>query len=372
MQIIEPKIITSTMDLPDKTAGFVISPPETEAVTVSVVSPFYNEAGIIEHAVTTMLQKMKELDTSWELIVVNDGSTDDSRDIVAKLCDTSPRLRLVSYATNRGRGYALRQGIAQARGDIIVTTEIDLSWGEDIVERLYTEITEHPDADIVVASPHLPGGGYKNVPRKRVFFSKFGNHIIRTLMTDAATMNTGMTRAYRREVIQTLPLEEDRKEFHLEVIMKADALHYRMREIPCILEWKAYKHQGRKVKRKSSSKVNRLVVSHTLFSLFANPIRYVWAVSAAVMLLSGAFLIWSFFRLFVGQVSVFTFIVSISLAMIALMFFAFGVIAQQGYMVQREIWTLKQSLIVSRHQARNRAEAEVQRYSTESMARQGE
>ncbi len=164
-------------------------------------------------------------------------------------------------------------------------------------------------------------------------------------MSNTVTMNTGMTRAYRREVIQSIPLEEDRKEFHLEVIMKAQVLNYRIYEIPCTLEWKAYKLEGQRVQRKSSSKINRLVLSHTLFSLFANPIRYVWSLGAVAMILGILFLIWSFLRLLAGQVSVFTFIISLTLVVISLMLFSFGVIAQQGYMIQKEIWTLKRSML---------------------------
>ena len=164
-------------------------------------------------------------------------------------------------------------------------------------------------------------------------------------MSNAATMNTGMTRAYRREAIQSIPVEEDRKEFHLEVIMKARALKYNIYEIPCILEWKVQKHDGKKIERKSSSKVNRLVVSHTLFSIFANPIRYVWGMGVGSILLSLGFMIWSFIRFALGLVSVFTVGIGISFAIIALIFFVFGVIAQQGNMIQRELWTVKQSLL---------------------------
>ena len=112
--------------------------------------------------------------------------------------------------------------------------------------------------------------------------------------------------------------------------MKATALNYRISEIPCVLEWKTYKHEGKRVERKSSSKVNRLVLSHTLFSLFANPIRYVWAMGAIAGFMSVAFLIWSVVRLLLGLVSVFTLTVSLSMAIIALLLFAFGIIAQQG------------------------------------------
>ncbi|MDH3786506.1 MAG: hypothetical protein OEV00_14430, partial [Acidobacteriota bacterium] len=174
--------------------------------------------------------------------------------------------------------------------------------------------------------------------------SRFGNRVIRTLMTNAATMNTGMTRAYRRYCIRSLPLEEDGKEFHLEVVLKAQALNYRFSEIPALLEWKEYKLQDRKVERKSSSKVNKLVLTHSLFSLFGNPMRYVWGLSVVSLLLSFGFLVAAIWRLFLGQVSVYMVIISLAMAIITMMLFAFGVIAQQANMVQKEIWTLKQGL----------------------------
>jgi len=346
------------MDIVEMVRKTGVSRVGNTKVDLSVVCPFFNEEQIIEKAVTTLLERMERLKVSWELIVVNDGSTDNSFDIVAPLCERNPQLKLISYGFNRGRGYALRRGIAQAQGDIIVTTEIDLSWGEDIVERLYSAIKEHREADIVVASPHLSGGGYKNVPWKRVFFSRFGNWVIRACMTNAVTMNTGMTRAYRREVIQSIPLEEDEKEFHLEVIMKAQALGYRLIEIPCILEWKSYKHAGKRVNRKSSSQINRLIVSHTLFSLFANPVRYVWGMSAASIFLSVAFLVWAFIHLFMRLESVFLLIISLSFGIISLMFFTFGVIAQQGNMIQRELWTIKQSMLMLRSHVRQENKSE--------------
>ena len=315
------------------------------SVEVSVVCPFFNEGKILGFAIQTLLDRLEEkLETSWELIVVNDGSVDDSGKVAKEIAEDHPKLRLLSYKHNRGRGHALRTGIAQARGSIIVTTEIDLSWGEDIVERLLAAMIENPDADIVVASPHLKGGGYKNVPFKRVFLSRFGNHVVRALMSDAATMNTGMTRAYRRDAIQSLPLHEDGKEFHLEVILKAQALGFRIAEIPSILEWKNYKHQGKRVKRKSSSKVNKLMVTHSLFSLFAQPIRYIWPLSALSTIASIGFLAAGVIRLFMGLVSVYMLIVALALGIISLMLFVFGVLTQQGNMLQMEIWRLKQEM----------------------------
>jgi glycosyltransferase involved in cell wall biosynthesis len=310
-------------------------------MTISVICPFYNEAEIIEHALREMLGQLSSLGEEWELIVVNDGSTDGSEEIARRVALDSSRLQVLGYPYNRGRGFALRTGIDAARGDIIVTTEIDLSWGDNIVQELVAAMNGWPDVDIVVASPHLAGGCYKNVPFKRVWLSRIGNRVIRSCMLNAVTMNTGMTRAYRRKAIKSLPLFEDGKEFHLEVILKAIAFGFRIREIPAVLEWKEYKHHGRRVKRKSSSQVNRLIVSHSLFSVFANPVRYVWAMSFFFLVLGAIFLIgavWLFYR---HEVSAYTALLSISLVILGIVLFVMGVVVKQGNMIQREIWMLQ-------------------------------
>jgi len=310
-------------------------------VNISVVCPFYNEEGIIEEAIRRLLCRLETLKGGWELIVVNDGSTDGSAEIARRIGLEHPHLRVLGYQHNRGRGYALRTGIAAARGDVIVTTEIDLSWGETIVHDLAAAMKDWPDADIVVASPNLPGGGYKNVPFKRVFLSRLGNRVIRTCVSSAATMNTGMTRAYRAKVIRSLPLSEDGKEFHLEVILKATALGLRIREIPALLEWKEYKHQGQRVKRQSSSRVKKLVFSHSLFSLVANPVRYVWALSAIFFCLGSLSFVIACLFLYFRMVAAYTALVSMSLFVMSLLLFVLGVVVKQGNMVQRELWMLQ-------------------------------
>lgn len=317
-------------------------------MSVSVVCPFYNEAGIIEQALRNLLKSLETLPEDWEVIVVNDGSKDDSFAIAQRVAAENPRLRVLGYETNRGRGFGLRTGIAAAKSDVVVTTEIDLSWGEDIVHRLLAAMREGPACDIVVASPHLPGGGYKNVPRKRVLLSHWGNKVIRACVSNAVTMNTGMTRAYRREVIQSFPLFEDGKEFHLEVILKAIAFGCRIREIPSILEWKEYKLKGARVDRKSSSKVNRLIVSHTLFSVFANPVRYVWTLAGIFLLLCVLAFAFAVISLIVKWTAVYWALMSLLFFTLSMLLFVLGVILKQGNMVQREMWILQRSLHVGR------------------------
>lgn len=325
---------------------------------VSVVCPFYNESPILESAVKQLLDRLESLEATWELIIVDDGSTDGSGEIAKRIAKGQQRLRVLGYPRNRGRGYALRTGIAAARGEVIVTTEIDLSWGEDIVHRLVEAMRGWPDTDIVVASPHLKGGGYRNVPPKRVFFSRLGNWVIRGCMGNAVTMNTGMTRAYRAEAIKSIPLNEDRKEFHLEVILKAVAFGHRIREIPAVLEWRDYKHQdGRLKKRVSSSRVGRLVVSHSLFSLSANPVRYIWAMSFISLALGVVCFVAAVIVFILDLVSAYLALMSVMLVLLALLLFMFGIVVKQGNMVQRELWIVQRATLGGQREEESRPAA---------------
>jgi len=325
---------------------------------VTVVCPFFNESSIIEQSIRNLVKNLSDLGCEWELLVVNDGSTDGSDDIARLTAAEYSRVRVLGYPNNKGRGAALLAGIREARGSIIVTTEIDLSWGEHIVHNLLAAMRATPEAEIIVASPHLQGGGYKNVPAKRVWLSRLGNKIIRACMSDAATMNTGMTRAYRRDAILSLPLYENGKEFHLEVILKATAFGYRIHEIPALLEWKDYKHQGKRMKRKSSTRVNRLIVSHSLFSLVANPVRYIWGLSFLTLAVGLAFFVLAVISYVTHQVAAYAAIVSLLFVIFSFVLFVAGVMLKQGHMIQRELWILQSGLLVKPGEAQRAAEAE--------------
>lgn len=263
---------------------------------ISIITPMYNEEAVIKNVVLRFLKALARLPEDWELIVVNDGSTDRSLQIVQEIAGGDPRLSIVSYSRNKGRGYALRTGFKAAQGDIIVTTEADLSWGEDIVFRLVAKLHEDSDADIVIASPHMEGGGYRNVPLYRTFLSSIGNQILRRVFTGDLTMVTGMTRAYRRCVIESLDLINTGKEIHLEIVSKANALGFRIVEIPAMLAWQ--KTEGGE-KRKSSFKARRLIFSHLLFGFSQSPLLFLGVIGLFFILASlviGVYIIYVIFE----------------------------------------------------------------------------
>jgi hypothetical protein len=312
---------------------------------ISIVCPFFNEETIIETAIRSMLAQLASLDEPWELIVVNDGSRDRSLEIARAVTPDNTQVRVVSYAINRGRGYALRTGMAAARGEIVVTTEIDLSWGDDIVHRLVAQLRARPDIDMVVASPHLPGGGYANVPWRRVFLSTVGNYIIRAGLNPTITMNTGMTRAYRRDKLMSLPLDEDGKELHLEIINKALCLGLRIVEIPATLAWKNHKlADGKKAKRHSSSQIGRIMQTHLLFSLVAAPFRYLLPFSALLLILGGVLLLWGIVNWLTAAPAIYLWLAAAAVETLGLLMAGIGVLTHQGRTIQRELWRVRREL----------------------------
>ena len=308
---------------------------------VSVVCPFYNEEAIIVAATKRMIAKLQSQLDDWELIMVNDGSRDQSLEVLLGALDVQrvDRVRVVSCSVNQGRGRALKNGIDAATGDIIVTTEADCSWGDDIVERLVNELHLYPESHFVVASPHLPGGGLVNVPLRRRLLTAIGNRLIRTFFITSVTMNTGMTRAYRREVIQPLEVWESGKEFHLEVLLKLVGLGFRVREIPAFITWQEHKLAAPgSAKRVSSTRIFKTIGTHLRFLATAKPTQY-FAIAAGLSLATGGTLIgWAFWNLLKGGPAIYLAIVGLLMLLFALLFIGFSVFFVKLGEATRDQW----------------------------------
>ena len=306
---------------------------------ISIICPFYNEESIIKNAVNELVGVLNTFDYDFELILVNDGSTDSSLIEIENIVSSNSNVKLVSYLQNQGRGYAIKAGIDSSGGDIIITTEIDLSWGQTVIKDIINKFSEDPSVDVVIASPNLKEGGYKNVPLHRVFISKFGNTIIRMLFTKKITMNTGMTRGYKRTIIKNMNFEEKGKEFHLEALLKLFSIGSKIVEIPAVLEWKDSKFlkPGAKT-RKSSSKTKKLIFSHLNFAVFANPIRYFWFFSFICFLMGGTMTIIGFKHFLDNQISIYYFLLSLLFFLFCIIFFGFGILSSQNNKILKEMW----------------------------------
>jgi len=192
-------------------------------------------------------------------------------------------------------------------------------------------LKKESDIDFVLASPYMPGGGVQNVPALRLYISKLGNKVLRFAMPNRIYTSTGIFRAYRKRVLESLELESDGKELHLEILSKALALGYRVKESPAILT-------SRK-KGKSKFKFRKTAISHLVFSVFEKPViifGFVGLLTLAIGFLIGMYIV--YLRL-LGDLTpgrpLITFAILLILGGIQIL--SFGFIAIQIVSVRREI-----------------------------------
>jgi len=298
---------------------------------LSIIIPMFNEAENAESTLNRVEEALASFKGTYEIIAVNDGSLDNTLEILNKLAEKDRKLKVVSYPNNIGRGMALRKGFQESKGEMVVSIDADLSYDPHYIIDLVGGLKRDQDIDFVLASPYMPGGGVKNVPWLRLWISKLGNRILRFAMPNKIYTSTGIFRAYRRKVIDSLELESDGKEIHLEILSKALALGYRVKESPAILT-------SRK-RGKSKFKFKKTAMSHLVFSAFEKPMiifGFIGLLTLAVGLLIGIYI--AFLR-FSGDLTPGRPLITLALLLIlgGIQILAFGFIALQIVSLRREI-----------------------------------
>lgn len=126
---------------------------------ISVCIPMYNENRIIGETARTISSYMESHFDDYEILFCNDGSTDGCDETVRAL--NLPNVRVIGYAENRGKGYAVRTAMLAATGDIRMFTDSDLAYGTDVIARVAETFAKDPDADLVIGSRNLDKNGYE-------------------------------------------------------------------------------------------------------------------------------------------------------------------------------------------------------------------
>jgi len=192
--------------------------------TLSVFLPAYNEADNVRKAVEGVSAVLRSLDTDYEIIVVNDGSLDNTGDIVRQMIPEIPNLRLEEHSPNRGYGAALKAGFAAARGELIAFVPADNQFDFSEITRFLKQIES---ADIV--------SGYR-VNRQDTFMRRvnaFGWNILVRLFFGylCRDVDCGF-KLFRREVIERVPVESNGAMIDTELLARAQAYGYRIAEVP--------------------------------------------------------------------------------------------------------------------------------------------
>jgi dolichol-phosphate mannosyltransferase len=337
------------------------------APAVSIVCPAYNEVEAIARSVERLRACLVSLPVDAEVLLINDGSTDGTVDAARRAIGADARFRILSHKANFGRGRALRTGFQEAHGAIIITTEADMSWGQEVIARMLEAFDRDPRLDAVFASPHLEGGGYRNVPWYRIVLSRIGNRVLRALYPSKVSMTTGMTRAYRAYAIQGHMFSKDGKELHLEIAHRLMTLGYRVGEVPAVLSWpELVAGEKSRGSRTDWRKIRQLIGSHLAFGFLQGASRIIGPsiviLTLAIAICSG----WAVRNFLIGAPSIYL----VTLTSVLLILWATLVVGYflltHVFQVEGDLWRVQHTL--ARLTDDHRPEAQ-RYYDEESLVR---
>ena len=201
----------------------------SESPRISIVIPVYNEEAILHAAVVDLRERLAPLGWSYEIILAENGSRDRTVEIAKELGDKYPEVRTLS-AGEPNYGKALKLGILQAHGDIVLCEEIDLC--DTRFHQQAVELIESGQADMVIGSK-LIGGAEDDRPWVRHAASIFYTSLLRSLLGFRGTDTHGL-KAFRRDKLTPIVRAclVDRDVFASELVIRAYRSDVRIREIP--------------------------------------------------------------------------------------------------------------------------------------------
>jgi dolichol-phosphate mannosyltransferase len=227
---------------------------------VSLIIPAYNESeGVSQTAVAvrkllTYLRTKNEV----EVVFVNDGSKDNTADLLQTEFSDDAQVKIVSHERNKGLGAAIRTGFEHASGDVIITTDFDGTYPLSTIPQMLGRMVVD-QVDIITASPYHPQGNVEGVPGYRLIFSFGASLLYRLLVSWRIHTWTALYRAYRRPVIENITFESNDFLAGTELLVKAMRAGYTVSEFPTTLHVRTF--------GQSSIKIARVTMLHIKFQL---------------------------------------------------------------------------------------------------------
>jgi glycosyltransferase involved in cell wall biosynthesis len=210
-------------------------------IKLSVVIPVYNEGKTIRE----IISRVERVDIPKEIIIVDDGSTDGTRQRLEEILAGRPDVVVILQPYNMGKGKALRTGFAAARGEYVIVQDADLEYDPQDYHKLIGPL-ERDQADAVYGSRFITTEEH----RVLYFWHSLGNKLLTLLSNMATDLNlTDMETCYkvfRRELIQSIELEEDRFGFEPEITCKLARARARIYEVGIAYHGRTYE-EGKKI-----------------------------------------------------------------------------------------------------------------------------
>lgn len=204
---------------------------------LSIVMPVFNEEKTIEEMMEKTHSVLEKTRKKYEIICVDDGSTDNSNETMHSIRRRMKNTRIVKHGKNKGLGAALKTGIKEAKGELIITIDSDLSHNPKDIVSFLEKIDS--DFDMVIGSRYVPGGGMLGVPISRMIISRFTNLVFSVIfgmkIKDISSGYRCFKSKLKKEIISS---SSDGFSFQLESVVRCKKSGYRISEIPIILKYR--------------------------------------------------------------------------------------------------------------------------------------
>lgn len=217
---------------------------------ISLVIPAYNESEGVPQTALALRNILTYLRKTYtvEVVFVNDGSKDNTADLLTSEFKDDPQIRVVSHERNKGLGAAIRTGFQHAAGDIIITTDFDGTYPLNTIPQMLARLIVD-DVDMVTASPYHPNGHVEGVPGYRLIFSFGASLLYRLLVKWRIHTWTALYRAYRRKVVETISFESNDFLAGTEILVNALQAGYKVSEFPTTLHVRTFGQSSIKIAR---------------------------------------------------------------------------------------------------------------------------
>ncbi len=230
-------------------------------MNISIVMPCFNEIKTIE---TILINVMAvQLDFEKELIVVDDNSTDGTREYLKSIEDKNPSIKIFYHSSNKGKGAALRTGFQKATGDIIIIQDADLEYDPNDYHKLLKPFVDN-NADVVYGSRFVSGESH----RVLFYWHSIGNKLLTFLSNIFTNLNlTDMEvcyKAFKRKLLDNFELDENRFGFEPEFTAKISRLNCRIFEVGISYSGRTY-NEGKKINWKDGVRAIYIILKYGLF-----------------------------------------------------------------------------------------------------------
>lgn len=203
-----------------------------EKPEITLIIPMYNESKIIAETATVLSNYMKANFNTYEIIFSDDGSKDFCGDIVRKL--EFPCVKVIGYEQNKGKGCAVRTGMLEANGEIVMFTDADLAYGTEVIRRVYDTLVAAEDANMLIGSRNLSKDGYEGYTFLRKIMSKVYIKVL--CMAGGFKLSDSQCgcKAYKGDAVKKIfeRCKVDGFAFDFESILWAQKFGYKIVEMP--------------------------------------------------------------------------------------------------------------------------------------------